>query len=216
MGPDTNQFSGCSPIDWALIARACSYYTSLGYQQVEVPWAVPSEIAEATMPPDASHFRIHGRDTDLVLVGSAEQGFLHLACHKDGPKLGKMYFSVSPCFRGEVAYIRGVLQPVFMKLELFALEQTPKNSESYKGLYHILMDDAQMFMNREGVPVTSLQISENSHDLVHHSMELGSYGTRSFNQVSWAYGTGLAEPRFSCYRDDLNRKRKNWHWNVNS
>jgi hypothetical protein len=39
--------------------------------------------------------------------------------------------------------------------------------------------------------------TEIGHDIELNSIEIGSYGWRQHRDIIWAYGTGLAEPRFS-------------------
>jgi hypothetical protein len=39
--------------------------------------------------------------------------------------------------------------------------------------------------------------TEIGHDIELNGIEIGSYGWRQNQDIIWAYGTGLAEPRFS-------------------
>jgi hypothetical protein len=32
---------------------------------------------------------------------------------------------------------------------------------------------------------------------MYNGFELGSYGVRQYHDITWIYGTGIAEPRFS-------------------
>lgn len=177
---------GYPPIDWKRLARAHAFFESKGYQYVEVPWAVPEELVKITIPPGAVPIAVRG--ADAVLVGSAEQGFLDIVANgtyalwHDG-----LYFSISPCFRGEPVVHRGHTQLTFMKLELFA----PTALKS-----HILLDDAEQFMTSEGARLVRVS-TKDGIDLECAGIEVGSYGVRQYNHVKWSYATGLAEPRFS-------------------
>ena len=190
-------------IDWSRLARAQAFYTAKGYEYVEVPWAVPEDVVYGTMPPGATP--IHA-GLDSILVGSAEQGFLDMALRSKGRlSTGNLYFSISPCFRGETNVILGHTQLCFMKLELFAPDSDFEVEETSKHL----LDDAEQFMTTEGAHLTRVQ-TEAGFDLECANIEVGSYGTRQFEGVHWAYATGLAEPRFSSALQLQQEKRKLW------
>lgn len=182
-------FNIIAPIDWARIARAHRFYTAKGLIYRETPWVVPLYEAQVTMPPDANPFFVTSKTPSpkQVLVGSAEQGFVSLF-----PSLSpdKLYFSISPCFRGESLPLEeGVKQLTFMKVELFSRGE----ADEWSQLIHF----AQEFMEQEGVATKQVKTSS-GYDLVTYSgMELGSYGKREEGRFKLHYGTGLAEPRFS-------------------
>ena len=62
------------------------------------------------------------------------------------------------------------------------------------------MADAQQFFSLH-VPVdlvkTDDERSDESYDIESNGIELGSYGIRQHENITWVYGTGLAEPRLS-------------------
>jgi len=100
------------------------------------------------------------------------------------------YCTLTPCFRNEPEF-NNLYRPYFMKVELFAPSTVP---------YSKLMFDAQDFMAGEGLSSLVVPINITSSDLYARGVELGSYGHRSMHlktKISWSYGTGLAEPRFS-------------------
>lgn len=176
---------GYSPIDWQRLARAHAFFERKGYQYVEVPWAVPEEIVNITLPPGNTPIAVRG--ADAVLVGSAEQGFLDIVKYATYSLWQEgLYFSISPCFRGEPEIYRGHTQLTFMKLELFA----PNALKS-----QILLEDAEQFMASEGAQLVRVN-TEHGIDLECAGIEVGSYGVRE-HHIKWSYATGLAEPRFS-------------------
>ncbi len=198
MDLDAKDFSEVSPLDWERISRAYAFYSKKGYKYMEVPWVVPRPVVEATMPLGA---RPIATDVgEAVLIGSAEQGFLaRLQEPYRRFENGSLYFSVSPCFRGESNLRRGETQLTFMKVELFAAEAVGGGSwarSEYAEMSTLLLHDAQQFMMSEGAYVTTQETPEGV-DLYCAGLEVGSYGTRTWQQFRWAYGTGLAEPRFS-------------------
>lgn len=180
-------------INWPRLFRAYNFYVEKGYRYLEVPWAVSREIVECTIPPGATPIRL--RASDATLIGSAEQGFLDVAMSKGWSlQEGERYFSISPCFRGEEKTLEGHTQLSFMKLELFAPVGDFQNEED---LTERLVKDARQFMKAEGAKVTVRPVNDLCCDLDLNGIEVGSYGSRSVETLTWAYGTGLAEPRFS-------------------
>ncbi|MEQ6333306.1 hypothetical protein [Sphingobium sp. MK2] len=175
-------------IDYALLGEAVQFYKSLGYEYREVPWVVPMAAIDATLPADSPRFVVtvarNGIENvfDLPLVGSAEQGFITL----DLPP-GR-YVGVTPCFRVEDQY--DILrQSMFMKVELF--DNTGEDPD-----YEPMVVEAQRFFRVHGLKADPVQ-TDIGHDLMADGIEVGSYGVRSHDGKVWAYGTGLALPRFS-------------------
>jgi len=171
-------------VDYTRLGRAINFYQKLGYTLVSAPWTTPLEYVACTAPAHALQFPFQTG----YLVASAEQSFIYLMDTKQLAP-GK-YMAVTPCFRNELIY-SALTRPYFIKLELFDSDPTawPK-----------LLTDAQAFFEAEQIPTTVLPTSETSQDLMSQDIELGSYGQRTLilkNQLSWSYGTGLAEPRAS-------------------
>jgi hypothetical protein len=193
---EADKFRQVAPIDWARLARAHEFYERRGYLYVEVPWAVQRKIINITLPPGNVPILA---GNDAVLVGSAEQGFLDLVDSKHLSRTirpGRLLFSISPCFRGEPILTKGHTQLTFMKVELFCLEDDSVSDSKYERVSERLLLDAQEFMTTEGVVVTR-ESTQDGVDLYCSGLEVGSYGSREWNGYRWAYGTGLAEPRFS-------------------
>lgn len=184
-------------IDYKLLGKALGEYEKRGYRYVEVPWAVSKDYIRATLPEQFPSMQIglpviNGTNPDELypchqashLVGSAEQGFLAL----DLPE--GAYVGVTPCFRFE-PYFDLFHQPMFMKIELFVTVPYTTGAR--------LMADAKEVMSLYLPVGTHLdeKKTDEGFDLEIGGVEVGSYGVRSFRATTWAYGTGLALPRFS-------------------
>ncbi len=182
------------PLDWARIVQSANFYHTVGFQQVDVPWMVDRQFSMATCP-DA-RFLV---STDMGdLVGSAEQGFIqqdYLGL------LGKGKFqSITPCFRKEDV-LDDFHQTTFLKLELYVNDgdlftEMARMADLAKtvarGMVHEMTIKTDIIL-----PVPILIEVEGGLDLTMGGIELGSFGVRSFEHVSWAFGTGHAEPRLS-------------------
>lgn len=174
-----------TPIDWQLLANAESYYKSLGYKPVDVPWIVSKSVSEMT-------FNGRGIICDLGnLVGSGEQGFL-VNNYPSG-----LYQTITPCFREETN-ISDSVRSYFIKLELYSEDIYPN--------YKLLLNDAFSYLSNI-VECRIIKTTE-GHDIVSGELELGSYGARSMEDRHWVYGTGVALPRISIAKNDTNNKRK--------
>lgn len=181
-------------INYAVIQAAVDFYEQRGYELIEVPWVVPREIAAITHPhPEQIGWECrHG-----VLVGSAEQSFLHLMA--EGVLLPGRYVTSTPCFRDErKEELSDTRRRWFHKVEL--IDTRGYAAEPYQLLY-----DARDFLRGQlGLPITTVRTHPEyfEFDLECHGLELGSYGVRSYahpngRRLEWVYGTGCAEPRTS-------------------
>jgi hypothetical protein len=169
-------------INWNNIGVALQFYDRRDYKYVEVPWIVPRKIAQETCPKDRWIV-----NSDLgCLVGSAEQSFMHINSQIG---LGK-FIACTPCFRNEDK-VDQLHQRTFMKVELYANDRIHEN-------YDLMIKDA-MELVRFLAPDHDIGMDTTSEgvDIFLNGVEIGSYGIRSYNGVQWAYGTGIAEPRFS-------------------
>lgn len=160
-------------MNYSLISHAIEYYKSIGYTWIDTPWVVPLEDLSLTFP----GFR---EKTEMgYLVGSAEQGFINLMRTKGLPA-GK-YISAGPCFRFEDN------EPPYKLPYFFKVELCKVGSEDYSDL----LRDSRSFLGGEVVRTPI------GHDIELNGLEVGSYGSRNINGLVWAYGTGIAEPRYS-------------------
>ncbi len=187
------------PIDWDSIAAAMSAYQRLGYRRIEVPWTAPLEVLVATIQLASPGIHDPARFVSVCsgvghMVGSAEQSIL--ASRLDGSLPPGKYVACTPCFRAHDGFT-DIHQPYFVKVELWV--DTGDHQE-----HRNVMKDARSFMATrldwkrvDRDEITELRDGPMASDLMLSGIEIGSYGWREFDGISWAYGTGIAEPRFS-------------------
>lgn len=188
-------------IDYKLIGEAVEFYTNLGYEYVELPWAVDRCYVYATLPEEFDSLGIGLRHPETItpyysdgdyLVGSAEQSFI-----ASDMEPGR-YVGVTPCFRAEIEN-NLYYQDMFMKVELFDNRPDATVEE--------VITDAEAFFRgqinplRLGRDVLRRVVTGIGVDLNVGTIEVGSYGERTHEDFGrWVYGTGLACPRFSVAR----------------
>lgn len=187
------------PIDWKRIANAIEFYQSYGYTYVELPYVVPNLISRITAESGIVSINADLGDGGTDLVGSAEQSFLHLALNGN-LDLTKRYVGCTPCFRNEV--LDDLHQKHFMKVELFVpfMELSGTVTRPIAATVINVAIDAKLFF-RQYAEVDVVPIDDTC-DIMLNGIEIGSYGFRRVRDISgrglsWVYGTGLAEPRFS-------------------
>lgn len=162
---------------WSRLTRALSFYKYRGYTFVDCLWEAPTDIIDITLGDNSI---LPSTKPNMAFVGSAEQSFLAKSLSP-----GK-YVGITPCFRPNVE--DALHQSYFMKVELF---------DSAKADYETMIADAtDFFINVGAKPVK--QHTYIGVDLMHNDIEIGSYGERTTDNLTWAYGTGIAEPRFSA------------------
>jgi hypothetical protein len=179
-------------INWVRLGEAVEFYKAHGFEYIDTPWYVDYQTVRVTCPV-ASKIMVVDNNTEeyynnvKALVGSAEQGFMQMAL--DGKLPNVNYVSCGPCFRDDV--VDKLHQKTFMKVELFS--RCNSKSEA-KMAAKELRNRAKSFMNHEPTVV------KNKHgwDLELNGIEVGSYGGHYYEGIGWwAYGTGLAEPRYT-------------------
>jgi len=188
-------------INYKNLADSIDFYSERGYQNIEVPWYVTSDIMEITRPsfvsPDDDYYL---PKNNKVLVASAEQSFIYLMVKGLLPE--GFYQGVTPCYRFEK--INALHRKCFMKNELIYV--TYDMTKDISPILSKVIGDAQTFFETvikdKAMIVDSPQ--ENSTvnlDLMYKDQELGSYGIRNYkNLFQWVYGTGCAEPRLSILK----------------
>jgi hypothetical protein len=154
-------------IDYNVLVDAIKFYSSKGFRYIETPWFVQKHISAITAPVGGS-FDTH----DFSFVGSAEQGFLQLYDNLTE----ECYMSAGPCFRREADELH---YPQFFKLELFSKQRLDFSCI------------AQQFLGG------SIVNTEEGKDIEINGIEVGSYGTRTYKNMCWSYGTGVALPRYT-------------------
>lgn len=186
-------------INWTRISQAVEFYKSLGFEYIETPWHVDRTTAMITCPnelflvtTDRSRQNKNNRIIYQSLVGSAEQGFMQLAL--DGKLDGVNYVSAGPCFREELQY-DDLHLPQFFKVELFVRCQDERQARQAA---NELLYRAKRFMQDHSDAPLAIVEEGFGWDLQLNGVEVGSYGYRCADSIGfWAYGTGIAEPRFS-------------------
>lgn len=187
-------------IYWNHIAAAVDYYHAEGYQYIEVPWYACEEAINVTLSVDVVPLRTQ----DGLLVGSAEQSFIHLLLN--GTPLNGKYVAVTPCFRPDA--IDKTHQRYFMKVELF--DTCPGGLDSPQAITSKIIETARIarsfFHTLHPGDDCHLRGTYDGYDLELNGIEIGSYGYRSYGDWRWIYGTGYADPRFSIAKS-LSRGR---------
>lgn len=178
-------------INWHLFSKAIISYTDLGYQLMEVPWLVDQRAINVTAPPGATPFTVSGCGELNQLVGSAEQSFIYLAL-QDKLSPGK-YMALTPCFRNDKE--DELHHKYFMKLEL--IEVNNLSNKDWNPIRSSVMRDAKLVLSQLTSKRIEVLDTDIGADLIIDGIEIGSYGVRNYQGISWVYGTGLAEPRFS-------------------
>jgi seryl-tRNA synthetase len=173
-----------TPISWNLVAKALDLYQNLGYKYVEAPWVVSPEATRATIPEGLSACGMqYDGQSKGDLVGSAEQGFAQLMI--DGAIGPGRWVAAGPCFRWEA--FDTTHQMTFFKVELIEIARKP--------LLEDMITDASRVLYKLTGHYPEMVKTPEGYDLEVNGVEVGSYGLRSFKDVTWAYGTGLALPR---------------------
>ncbi len=177
-------------INWTLIADGVKYYNNHGFDYLETPWVTPVSTLMITCPREENVFAVTGHGG---LVGSAEQGFLDMALNQR-INTDRGYVSAGPCFRNEE--IDRLHQPQFFKVELF---YHTRHQERAAEQAKLMLNTAYGFMLLRSPDARPVVVDEGfGWDININGIEVGSYGYRYHERLGfWAYGTGVAEPRFS-------------------
>lgn len=201
-------------IDYKNLADSVEFYTQKGFKNIEVPWTVSEYVDDITKPSDRIHYQL--KHNNKCLVASGEQGFLYLYL-KDYLPYGR-FQTVTPCFRDEPYDL--FHEKCFMKNELIITDDV---SESR--LKDMIDIAREFFYGIIGCPSECVKViktdeMKSAYDIVYEEdiweqpnvesnaslvgtreIELGSYGIRKTEFLTWIYGTGCAEPRLSKCRN---------------
>lgn len=172
-------------IDYNLINTSLEYYSEKGFQRIEVPWLVTEAVDSITRPENIEPYIVSSKNKNLIASG--EQGFLYLYLKNYLPK--GCFQTVTPCFRNDIFDLTHT--KYFIKNELIDTQNV-----SEKRLNRVVEIARNFFMRVLEDDVQTVQTLE-GYDLTYNGIELGSYGIRSCDFLSWIYGTGCAEPRTS-------------------
>lgn len=171
--------------------KSLLFYENKGYKRIESPWTVTEAVIDITRPFFVNEkYKIETKKK--CLVASAEQSFLYLYLKGFLP-LGK-FQSCTPCFREEE--FDKTHSKYFMKNELIVTDIVDE-IELLRVLEHAYRFFSDMFPGRENfLKIKTIELNK-SYDIEFNGIELGSYGIRECEYLSWIYATGCAEPRLS-------------------
>lgn len=174
-------------IDYNLLDDSITFYENHDFKRIEAPWTVSQYVDDITRPSDRTPFEL--KHNDKRLVASGEQSFLYLYLKDFLPK--GQYQTITPCFRLESFDLTHT--KYFMKNELI------KTDVVNRAELNNLVDTAySFFLNYfDGKDISIETTSDDSFDIMVKGIELGSYGIRECEFLTWIYGTGCAEPRTS-------------------
>lgn len=174
-------------INYGIIDDSIEFYAKEGFQRVETPWTITPAISNITKPVGAKDFTIE--EKNKVLVASGEQSFLYLYNKGFLPK--GQFQTVTPCFRDEM--FTPLHTKYFIKNELIKTDVVNEMELT------TLIDKSQDFFERwiGNTVVIKTTDSPLAYDIMYQDVELGSYGIRTCDFITWIYGTGVAEPRLS-------------------
>lgn len=180
-------------IDWNLLAQAMDFYERSGFQRVDVPWTASREAIYSTLPVGANPVP-YGSE---FLVGSAEQSFIDRRLSGELSQ-GRRYVTCTPCFRQEPV-LNELYQPYFMKVELVVFSNVHWTDEFRRTAFNYFDITARV---GEAIEFVRTDIG---WDIELNGIEIGSYGFRTWQGLSWTYGTGLALPRFTVAMQSVDR-----------
>lgn len=172
-------------IDYKLIDKSIIYYEDIGFKRIETPWLVTEAVDSITRPKDVQPFIVEAKKKNLIASG--EQAFLYLYLKEYLPK--GTFQTVTPCFRNDSFDFTHT--KYFIKNELIRTDKVDKYSLEQ------MVINAEHFFNSLFSIKTSIQKTEDGFDIMLDDFELGSYGIRECDFLTWIYGTACAEPRTS-------------------
>lgn len=186
-------------IDYKLLDDSLKHYEARGFKRIEAPWTVSEFVDNITKPQDRISFQL--KHNDKCLVASGEQSFLYLYLKEFLPK--GQFQTITPCYRNESFD--------FLHTKYFMKNELIKTDEVNKAGLNFVVDSALNFY-RQYFPYDKISIitTNDSFDILcNGEIELGSYGIRECEFLSWIYGTGCAEPRTSKLIDLYGNKTDN-------
>lgn len=182
-------------IDYSKIHASVLFYEKEGFSRVEVPWTVSPATSGVTKPGDREDWTL--RHNGKVLVASAEQSFIYQMTKGFLPK--GSYQAITPCFRMEMFDVYHT--KYFIKNELIDTKRV--SSQRVREISTLAMKFFSQYFPPNMLKIVPTE-GEHAEDVVFERngrvYELGSYGIRSYEYLSWVYGTGCAEPRLTQVR----------------
>jgi len=172
-------------IDYNLLNESIIHYTDCGYTRIETPWLVTDYVDAITRPKTAIKYHIPNKNKNFIASG--EQGFLYLYLKQYLPK-GK-FQTLTPCLRNDPFDFTHT--KYFMKNELIITDDV--SDSSLDSMINHALEFFRTYVSKSVVPLKT----NDGYDLMLDNIELGSYGIRKCEFLTWIYGTGCAEPRTS-------------------
>jgi hypothetical protein len=177
-------------IDYGILSSSVSFYNKKGFTRIESPWTVSDAASAITRPEGLEPYKLE--HNGKCLVASGEQSFLYLMIKGFLPE-GR-YQTITPCFRDES--FDTMHTKYFMKNELIITYDV--NVTRIDELANLALEFYRRYLpGSRIVPMSSYDPGGYSMDIMYNEYELGSYGMREHKNLSWIYGTGVAEPRLS-------------------
>lgn len=155
---------------------------------MEAPWTVTEQVDNITKPKDKISFQL--KHNDKCLVASGEQSFLYLYLKNFLPK--GQFQTVTPCFRYEnfdFLHSKYFIKNELIKTDVVNEFELEKIINTCLGFY------------KQYIPLCEVIKTDIGFDIEVKGNELGSYGIRSCEFLTWIYATGCAEPRLSNLRN---------------
>jgi hypothetical protein len=212
--PESKSMKYVGTLQMARLLDAREFYEQHGYKFVDAPWTVGREAILMTRPPwiTGEPFSYAAGGVFQYPVASAEQSFIQM--QMDAIAAGKpitgSYCAITPCFRNE-SILDDLHQPYFMKLELITWDAWEGSATDMSRMIQLakIWFESEHPGDHPGDDLMTSIVPNNDADPLgvtqaydiqtsRTRIELGSYGIREHMKVGrWAYGTGLAEPRYS-------------------
>lgn len=187
-------------IDYSIVNSAIHCYEREGFQYIEVPWIVSSEIINITRPITVPE------SIGESLVASGEQSLLSIIIKKDLKP--NWYCCATPCYRPYDIQDDGLHFSQFYKVELMAYSKKDPGADILRYIIKTALTFMSGVRSGESLDIIETQDDERSgcktlvsYDIqTKKGVELGSYGIRTLldrRDFYWIYGTGAALPRLS-------------------
>jgi hypothetical protein len=184
-------------IDYALLDRSIKFYEEFGFTRIETPWMVTDYVDQLTRPKGAIPYHVPNKNKNFVASG--EQSFLYLYLKEYLP-MGR-FQTITPCLRNDPFDLTHT--KYFMKNELIITDKV--NTTMLEFVMHRALEFFREEVSQQVVPLKTRY----GWDLMLGDIELGSYGIRHADFLSWIYGTGCAEPRTTRAIYGISQKENN-------
>ena len=183
-----------SPEALVRLGHIIALWQSAGAHYVNLPWMASQDAVAATRPPERAP------NTDIqtpfgFLLASGEQAFMELCNNWID---GQMYIGWTPCFRHEPVF-DATHHYYFMKAEVFVPTTDTTVVRDVERVRNIAMlgFESLLRLSNQSAHLEFRQTGANAYDIECNGIEVGSYGSRVYNNQRYVFATALAEPRWS-------------------